>query len=222
MQLESRMSFQHRLEREGRWKAVCLWMDNWRRDKATTTKMSKQQLRELAWDEAEKVFPPIPIEDQMSEVWIPEDQLQKEHGDPLRDLLWVYEVFAVKSIKPSDAPNNGAWAMLMWARKNREKFFDHLMSKGCTHTASKVVKEVAEKKKTSSPERKPEDPGLKRLNRIFSKATTRAKKRRADDGSQSDGGVRSGAAGPRVPVVRQGPTGSEGESGVAQEDSEGV
>lgn len=223
MELESRMEFQHRLEREGRWKAVRIWMDNWRRDKSTTPGMSKQQIREMVWDEAEKVFPPIPVEDQMAETWIPEGHVKKGHPDPLRDLLWCYEFFAVKDVKAADAPNTGAWAMLMWARKNREKFFDHLMTKGCTPTAGKMVKEVAEKKATGSAKKEePEDPGVKRLNRIFQKTREARKakqKKQESDGSKPDGRVRSGTSGPGVPVVRSGTSGPGREQEVEEEDS---
>lgn len=210
MQLESRMEFQHRLEREGRWSAVRIWMDNWRREQASSTKMSSREIKEAVWDEAEKNFPPIALEDQMASTWIPDEQVKRGGADPLRDLLWVYEVFAIKSITPEDAPNSGAWAMLCWARRNREKFFDHLLSKGCSHTAQKKVREVAETKSVSSPEKeKPEDPGLRRINRIFSDSRRKKKKRdpkpqQEPNGSKLDSRVRTGTCGTGVPVVREG------------------
>jgi hypothetical protein len=219
MQLESRIEFQKRLEAEGRWKAAKIWMDNWRRDKAANSAgMSSRGLRELVWDEAEKVFPPIPVADQMAETWIPDDYVKKGHPDPLRDLLWVYEYFAVKSITAADAPNTGAWAMLCWARKNRDKFFDHLMSKGCTNTAQKKVKEVAEKRQGGSAKKtEPEDPGLKRLNRIFQRSGSSKKKKRPN-GSEPNGGNGGGAPGTRVPVVREGSSGPRQKPEVAEED----
>jgi hypothetical protein len=218
MQLESRIEFQKRLEVEGRWRAAKIWMDNWRRDKSSTPGVSAREIRELVWDEAEKVFPPLPVADQMAETWIDKEHLKKGHPDPLRDLLWVYEVFAVQDISANDAPNTGAWAMLCWARKNRDKFFDHLMSKGCTNTAQKKVKEVAEKRNGSSAKKtEPEDPGLKRLNRIFQRSGSSRKKKRPH-GSEPNGGNGGGATGTRVPVVREGSSRPGEEPEVAKED----
>lgn len=225
MQLESRIEFQKRVESEGRWKAVKIWMDNWRRDKVSAPGMSAKKLRELVWDEAEKNFPPIPVADQMAEIWIPEEGTKKGHPDPLRDLLWCYEYFAVKSVTPADAPNTGAWAMLCWARKNRDKFFDHLMAKGCTPTAQKKVSEVAEKRKSGSSKKvEPESNGYARLTRLFREANNPPKrsKKKKRRGPEQDGGPGSGATGSGVPVVRHGSAGSGEEQAVEEEDSQGV
>jgi DNA primase len=54
------------------------------------------------------------------------------------DIAWTYANMARKGVEAEDAPHCGAWAMLLWARENRNRFFEQMLPK------SKLIEKHAE------------------------------------------------------------------------------
>jgi hypothetical protein len=49
---------------------------------------------------------------------------QLDVGFEMQHLEWVFRYLPVDTVRPKDSPSTGAWAVLLWARKNTTKFME--------------------------------------------------------------------------------------------------
>jgi hypothetical protein len=49
--------------------------------------------------------------------------------DLARDTVWAYENLANRNARPEDAPSLGAWSLLQWARRYKNRFFEMVLPK---------------------------------------------------------------------------------------------
>jgi|GEM_PF-1607722 len=130
---ESKITATDRLRREGRWEEASLWRDNKRKQLRAEGK-SKTDANDASWQAMIDEFPPLPQEEVPSdEPSAPMELLDidcnDDRPDMSRDILWVYENLIQKSVNAEDAPSLGAWALLQWARMNRNRFFEQVLPK---------------------------------------------------------------------------------------------
>jgi len=130
---ESKIVATDRLRKEGRWEEASLWRDNKRKQLRAEGK-SKTDANDASWQAMTESFPPLPQEEVPSdEPSAPMELLDLEdyddRPDMSRDILWVYENLIRKSVNAEDAPSLGAWALLQWARMNRNRFFEQVLPK---------------------------------------------------------------------------------------------
>ena len=81
----------------------------------------------------EQQFPPLEAESTGSEEGAyPADLIETGElgsSDFHGDAKWVYQHIALADVKPGDAPTPGAWALLKWAKRNEDRFFEQVMPK---------------------------------------------------------------------------------------------
>ena len=56
-----------------------------------------------------------------------DDMCETSSSNFVSDSMWVYSRIGISGVEPHDAPSAGAWALLQWARKNQDTFFEKLM-----------------------------------------------------------------------------------------------
>jgi hypothetical protein len=125
--LESKCIATDRLRREGRWEEASLWRDQ-NRVQLRAEGKTKTEANEAAWQAMIEQFPPLP----QSELPVGDHAVELLDIDPnsydgqsscTDDVIWAYHNLAIKSADPSQAPSAGAWALLQWARRNSDRFF---------------------------------------------------------------------------------------------------
>lgn len=139
---ESKSQLTNRLRREGRWEEASLFKDEEiRRLRAEGLKRPEAQT--AAWAAMEQRYPPSALEtpeDHEAKSWNGLSQLPSCESDSFfQDAIWVYEHLASSDVTPGDAPHAGAWALLLWARGNRDRFFEQIMPKA--YAANQKAKE---------------------------------------------------------------------------------
>jgi hypothetical protein len=93
-------------------------------------------------------FPPLPPSeddlvdegDQSTRVELLETDPGDHDSQPdmSRDILWVYENLARKGVTARDAPSLGAWSLLIWARQDRNRFFEQMLPKAMASIEKKT------------------------------------------------------------------------------------
>ncbi len=130
--MESKINLTHRLEREGRWDEASRFKDEHISELRAEGKPRKEA-QQAAWEALEKQFPPLEAEPAGSEEGAyPADLTETGalgSSDFHDDAKWVYQHIAVADVKPEDAPTPGAWALLKWAKRNEDRFFEQVMPK---------------------------------------------------------------------------------------------
>jgi hypothetical protein len=125
--LESKCIATDRLRREGRWAEASLWRDQ-KRTQLRAEGKTRTEANEAAWQAMIEEFPPLPP----SELPVGDHAVELLDIDPdsydgqsgcAGDIGWVYTNLSVKSAAPNQAPSAGAWALLQWARRNSDRFF---------------------------------------------------------------------------------------------------
>ena len=135
---ESRIAATDRLRQEGRWDEACLFRDE-----------AKKQLRadgvartvaiDRAWEAMLEKYPPLPQEEPanvMTDYWSADRPIPPPNL--VEDVFWVYGNLTKPVVEPKDAPGPGAWAMLHWATKNPNSFYQQMLPKAMA-AASKEV-----------------------------------------------------------------------------------
>lgn len=142
---ESKIEITERLRGEGRWSEASRYKDETLRG-LRAEGMKKAEAAEEAWRRMAEKFPPqaapVPCEVGEAGALSPEvvsaedidiDALIDRIGDPrpdlVRDTIWAYEHLVDRRTKPSDAPTAGAWALLQWARRYQNRFFEMVLPK---------------------------------------------------------------------------------------------
>lgn len=133
---ESKIGITERLRAEGRWDEASTFKDETLRT-LRGEGMTKAEAREGAWRRMAEKYPPLedtgegagvfPIEETAIDELV--DRIGDEQPDLVRDTLWAYEHLADRRTKPADAPSAGAWALLGWARRYQNRFFEMVLPK---------------------------------------------------------------------------------------------
>jgi hypothetical protein len=72
---------------------------------------------------------------------------ERQSPNLVRDTLWAYENLPNRKAKPEDAPTVGAWSLLTWARRYRNRFFEILLPKAmAAHTSDEEQDQIVEQK----------------------------------------------------------------------------
>ena len=131
---ESKIELTNRLQREGRWSEASAFKDE-HIAKLRAEGMTRKEAQQAAWEAMEGKFPPVEDIDQTSAVELAVDVSQFASNDSpefFEDVQWVYQHLLVSSVNPEDAPSSGAWGLLKWAKRNQNRFFEHVMQKVAT------------------------------------------------------------------------------------------
>ncbi|MCA9125092.1 MAG: hypothetical protein KDB11_33180 [Planctomycetales bacterium] len=161
---ESKIEATDRLRRESRWPEASRFKDASVKRLRAEGK-TKAEANDSAWDEMLAAFPPLPAVSKPQASGPlditkadPEllDRLADVPLDWIRDVRWVYQVFAHPSVELADAPSLGAWGLLGFARQERSKFFGIVSAT----LASKAKPDTDEEQIDS-------DPGLAELERMI-------------------------------------------------------
>jgi hypothetical protein len=139
---ESKIGATDRLRKEGRWEEASLWRDE-KRKQLRAEGLSKAEANDDSWQAMIEAFPPLPVEELPTHETYETVELldiddYEDRPDMSRDILWVYENLVREGVNPEDAPSLGAWALLKWARENRNRFFEQVLPK------AKIIEEQVE------------------------------------------------------------------------------
>ena len=136
----NKASIWHRVRDEGRLEAFDARREQLRVELKEKGTKRKQAVHE-AWRLALAEFPPLPVEaleDQDQDDGEEDDPLDLDYPEELmppappcenNDVMWVYHHMLLRSTQESDAPNRGAWGLLLWARRNRHAFYFQILPK---------------------------------------------------------------------------------------------
>ena len=130
---ESKIALTDRLRREGRWEQASMFKDDYVA-KLRSEGKSRKEAQDAAWEAMEREFPKLVSEaepDTETDYYPPELTTADlpASADFHADAIWVYQHISVANLKPEDAPSAGAWALLDWAKRNRNRFFEQVMPK---------------------------------------------------------------------------------------------
>ena len=117
--------------------------------------------------------------DEYADVWIEDNDARPgdvNRPDLAGDVLWAYQNLARRSVHPKDAPNAGAWALLSWARRYRNRFFEVLFRKALSASAQQSRNLPVQHARTDDKE----DEGLRRLEAIFEETRQANEERRKE------------------------------------------
>ncbi|MDZ4659756.1 MAG: hypothetical protein SH868_19455 [Bythopirellula sp.] len=137
---ESKSTATDRLRREGRWNEASMFKDetiaNHRR-----AGMGRQDAQAAGWAAMLEKFPPSG-EHETAESYFLADDLALSTGENGSDFVnsafWVFDNLA-RRVSPNQAPSSGAWAMLEWARTNKNDFFKSIVPKALDIKAKEVA-----------------------------------------------------------------------------------
>lgn len=139
----------HNVQRRGLWNEASIYMDKLRHE-AKRQGATKLDAAEWAWMHAMGKWPIVddvkPEDDpkvELLDTW--DSKSTREGFDIHDDVIWVYENFAKEGVGPEDAPGPGAWALLVWARKNPGIFFGQMLQKAMTGVAKRAEMEAKER-----------------------------------------------------------------------------
>ena len=127
---ESRIDATDRLRREGRWGEASKYKDEML-SQLRKDGIRRQDAQIEAWKAMLNKYPPLDPEDEegpllaSDEPW--DDMCETSSSNFVSDSMWVYSRIGISGVEPHDAPSAGAWALLQWARKNQDTFFEKLM-----------------------------------------------------------------------------------------------
>lgn len=155
---ESKINLTHRLQKEGRWGEATKFKDECIA-KSRSKGMNRTESRQAGWEAMEKEYPPLsnPLNSSQSAPPDPEfDKMLRDLCDSTftavhRDILWSFNYLEVSNVNPSEAPSRGAWGLLMWGRKNRDKFFSQIFSRVIVNAEGYIKEEKEEAKEKVTP-----------------------------------------------------------------------
>ncbi len=128
----SKIALTERLRKECRWDEASRFKDE-HIAKLRAEGKPRKEAQQAAWEALEKQYPPLEAEPAGSEEGAyPPDLIETGalgSSDFHDDARWVYQHIAVADVKPEDAPTPGAWALLKWAKRNEDRFFEQVMPK---------------------------------------------------------------------------------------------
>ena len=134
---ESKIGITERLRAEGRWDEASKFKDETLRT-LRGEGMKKAEAGEEAWRRMAEKYPPLENAGEDVPGVFPDeeidtdelaDRIGDERPDLVRDTLWVYDHLADRRTKPAEAPSAGAWALLGWARRYQNRFFEMILPK---------------------------------------------------------------------------------------------
>ena len=130
---ESKITLTHRLQKEGRWDEASQAKDQCI-SKLRAEGKTRSEAQVAAWEAMAEKFPPLACVEPDSIVAeeLDVDLVQLANLDSPEfhaDAKWVYQHLLVRGVKFEDAPSPGAWAMLQWAKRNQNRFFENVMPK---------------------------------------------------------------------------------------------
>ncbi len=139
---ESKIELTERLRSEGRWSAASKFKDVALKD-FKAKGMKRHEAANAAWEAMATAFPPLESggestgnfrgqggDDDLIDVDVFLERAgDRQPPDLTRDVLWVYEHLADRNAKPQEAPSLGAWSLLQWARRYRNRFFEQVLPK---------------------------------------------------------------------------------------------
>lgn len=152
---ESKIELTERLRRESRWEEASRFKDTAVKD-FRDKGMKRSEASEAAWEAMATAFPPLPPaagtdalggSDEGDNELIDVDVMAaKQPHDFARDVQWVYAHLADRNVQPQNAPTAGAWALLIWARQYKNRFFEQVLPKAQSDTSDEDEMVKAEKK----------------------------------------------------------------------------
>jgi hypothetical protein len=139
---ESKIELTERLRLDGRWQEASRFKDTVLRE-CRAKGMKKAEASDAAWTAMAEAFPPLDTVDETVPFVTPGDRRGPDGDDLLdlddlvarqphdfpRDVARVYEHMADRKASPETAPGAGAWSLLLWARRNRNRFFENVLPK---------------------------------------------------------------------------------------------
>jgi hypothetical protein len=135
----SKIDLTQRLRKEDRWEEASKFKDEQIAMLRAEGK-NRKEARQAAWEAMEQRFPPLEVEPVVGEEGAyPTDLIEVGaigSSDFHGDADWVYQHIAVAVVKPEDAPTPGAWALFKWAKRNEDRFFEHVMPKAIASNKS--------------------------------------------------------------------------------------
>ena len=140
---ESKIDLTDRLRRESRWPEAAQFKDSHAR-KLRDGGMKRGEANQAAWEAVEFQFPPIEIPE--PEVEEPASDFTPEQiaglppgslKDFASDADWVYSHLEAADTNIEDAPSAGAVGLLIWARANKDSFYEKLMPKALSQLEKK-------------------------------------------------------------------------------------
>ncbi len=132
---ESKATATDRLRREGRWNEASKFKDetiaNQRREG-----MGRQDAQAAGWTAMLEKFAPAPNSGENGELATYDPAtINLPDSSPasfLTDAFWVYNQLGKGSVTAAEAPSSGSWALLRWAKRNEDRFFEQIMPKALT------------------------------------------------------------------------------------------
>lgn len=128
---ESKIELTERLRRENRWAEASRFKDA-KVKELRAGGMTRAAASEAAWTATAEAYPAAgtpaaAADDDLIDV----DALLADRKPPdlTRDVLWVYDHLADRNAKPQDAPTAGAWSLLLWARRYKNRYFEMILPK---------------------------------------------------------------------------------------------
>jgi len=141
---ESRIQLTDRLRREGRWDEASRFKDA-KVAELRAEGVPRKNAQQSAWEAMAEEYPPLPVdelecdavdEQEPQAVALDDEEvaalIARTGSHPLdltRDTLWVYQHVDYPQVGLDQAPGLGAWSLLQWARRNRDRFFEHMLPK---------------------------------------------------------------------------------------------
>jgi hypothetical protein len=159
---ESKIELTERLRREGRWSEASRFKDTALKE-FRAKGMKRDEASDAAWEAMATAYPPLAtsgeslpnlanatpddLHGQDDELIDVDALVAKQPYDFARDVAWVYEHLADRNVKPQDAPTVGAWSLLTWARRYKNRFFEMVLPKAmAAHTDEEEKNQRAERR----------------------------------------------------------------------------
>ncbi len=133
--MESKATSTDRLRGERRWDEASAFKDetiaNCRRKG-----MKRLDAQDAGWAAMLEKYPPLATSSENEEL-AAYDPATNNLPDStpssfLADAFWVYNQLGKGSVTAAEAPSSGSWALLRWAKRNEDRFFEQIMPKALT------------------------------------------------------------------------------------------
>ncbi|QEG34438.1 hypothetical protein [Bythopirellula goksoeyrii] len=129
---ESKALIMERLRREDRWDEASLFKDQTIKELRAAGK-TRRDAGELAWGEMARKYPPVNQANEGVDLGgldpTQEDLPNSSPATFVGDAFWVYNSIGRATVVSASAPSAGAWALLRWAERNEDRFFEQILPK---------------------------------------------------------------------------------------------
>jgi len=152
----------------------------------------KVEAGEIAWQEMEDAYPPLPPteepeEDELetSPEFTAEQIAQLPPGsldEFMSDADWVYSNLTQKEVDLEKAPSTGAVALLEWARENKNDFFSKVVPRVIAQLEKQDALDDAEEVEAMEIEKLIEELGIVHTDEVYSASLIEIPKPKATDG----------------------------------------